>query len=93
MGNLIIGVGNTGTNIIKLAATSNLLDETKFYAIDSVASSIDAAFISKINFIPIISDEKTGSIFRAAFSNAFFVQPPAGWIALYVSGEIRFTAT
>ena len=61
MGNLIIGVGNTGTNIIKLAATSNLLDETKFYAIDSVASSIDAAFISKINFIPIISDEKTGS--------------------------------
>lgn len=61
MGNLVIGVGNTGTNIVKLAAMSTLLDDTNYYAIDSVASSIDMDSIGKIKYIPIISDEKTGS--------------------------------
>ena len=61
MGNLVIGVGNTGTNIVKLAAMSTLLDDTNYYAIDSVASSIDMGSLGKIKYIPIISDEKTGS--------------------------------
>lgn len=61
MSNLIIGLGNTGTNIIKAATQSVVLDDVKLYAIDSVATSMDLASIDRINIIPIISDEKSGS--------------------------------
>lgn len=61
MNNLIIGLGNTGTNIVKAAAQSAMLDEVKMYTIDSVASSVDLSTIDKITVIPIISDEKSGS--------------------------------
>ena len=61
MGNLVIGVGNTGTNIVKLAAMSTLLDDTNYYAIDSVASSIDMGSIGKIKYIPIISSAAGGT--------------------------------
>ena len=61
MSNLIIGLGNTGTNIVKLAAGSSFLSDAKFYAIDSVASSIDADTLTSVKYVPIISDEKAGS--------------------------------
>lgn len=61
MKNMIIGTGNAGCQIIKMAALSPLLDEVEFYAIDSVLSTIDMDSISNVKFIPIMSDEKAGS--------------------------------
>ena len=61
MKNMIIGLGNTGTNIVKMAATSSLLDDITFYTIDSVVDDIDLDSIGNVNFIPIISDESQGS--------------------------------
>lgn len=61
MNNMIIGLGNTGTNIVKAAAASNVLGDVTMYTIDSVTSSIDLDSMDKINVIPIISDEKAGS--------------------------------
>ena len=61
MNNLIIGLGNTGTNIVKAIAGSPILTNIDLYAIDSVASSVDLSMIDKITVIPIISDEKSGS--------------------------------
>lgn len=61
MNNLIIGLGNTGTNIVKAATGSNVLDNVDMYAIDSVAASVDLSTIDRIRVIPIISDEKSGS--------------------------------
>lgn len=61
--NTIIGLGNCGTQVIKtLTKTASLNnDDIKLYAIDSVTASIDLDCIDKINIIPIVSDEKTGS--------------------------------
>lgn len=59
--NLIIGLGNAGTQVVKLAAKSKRLDDVKMYAIDSVTSSLDMASIAAIKPIPIISDDKSGS--------------------------------
>lgn len=59
--NLIIGLGNCGTEIIKAITKSELLSDAKLYAIDSVASSIDLSSIDRVKVIPIISDEKNGS--------------------------------
>lgn len=56
--NMIIGFGNTGTNIVKEASKSFLLKDEKFYAIDSVATDVDS---NNITIIPIISDDKDGS--------------------------------
>lgn len=61
MNNMIIGLGNTGTNIVKVASSSPLLDDVAMYAIDSVTTSIDLDMVNKITVIPIISDEKNGS--------------------------------
>ena len=61
MNNMLIGLGNTGTNVVKLAATSKLLENVKMYAIDSVSSSIELDSIDKIKYKPIISDERQGS--------------------------------
>lgn len=59
--NLIIGLGNTGSNIVKAAASSACLDHVDMYAIDSVTASVELSTIDKINVIPIISDDKSGS--------------------------------
>jgi hypothetical protein len=59
--NLIIGMGNTGCQIVKAAAESTLLTECKYYMIDSVTSQTDTNTISKIKTIPIVSDDKNGS--------------------------------
>lgn len=59
--NIIIGVGNCGTQIAKAFVKSAKFDpdDTIVYAIDSTTSS--AADAKNINFIPIVSDEKEGS--------------------------------
>ena len=59
--NIIVGLGNAGTNCIKAAASSPKLEDVTMYSIDSVASSIDLEMINRITVIPIISDEKSGS--------------------------------
>lgn len=61
--NLIIGAGNCGTQILKECANSPLLtdDVTSLYAIDSQTSNIELDLIDRIEFIPIISDDKNGS--------------------------------
>ena len=61
MGNLIIGMGNTGTQIVKLAAQSELLSKTSMYVIDSQASQIDMDTVTRITTIPIVTDDKCGS--------------------------------
>lgn len=63
MKNMIITLGNCGTQIGKEIANSPLLGEgtVSLYAIDSQTSSIDLNMVNRINFIPIISDEKNGS--------------------------------
>ena len=61
MNNVIIGLGNAGSQIIKLASESKVFKNDTFFAIDSVASTIDMDSINNLNIIPIISDEKTGS--------------------------------
>ena len=59
--NVIIGLGNTGTQIIKVIATRPLLKDVKLYSIDSVLSSVDLDSLASITTIPIISDTKCGS--------------------------------
>ncbi len=59
--NLVVGIGNTGVNIVKAISQSPLLEDVKLYSIDSVATSIELSSIDRIKNIPIISDEKSGS--------------------------------
>lgn len=59
--NMIIGMGNTGCQIVKVAAESTLLDNCKLYTIDSVTAAVDINSIQKINVISLISDDKAGS--------------------------------
>ena len=61
MGNLIIGMGNTGTQIVKAAAESKILNDTEMFVIDSVTSNVDMDSVTRIKSIPIVSDEKCGS--------------------------------
>ena len=60
--NMIIGLGNTGTQIVKQAAISKSLQtDVDFFAIDSVTAAIDMKDIANVTTIPIISDDKSGS--------------------------------
>ena len=61
MNNMVVGLGNTGTNVVKMAALSSKLDNITYYAIDSVMTNMDLDSINDVTFIPIISDEKSGS--------------------------------
>ena len=58
---VIIGLGNAGTQIVRLAAESRHLADEQFFSIDSVASSVTMKDVSSITSIPIISDSKSGS--------------------------------
>jgi len=58
---LCIGLGNTGKNIIEEIAARNTLRDVKLFAVDSVAPTASLATVNRINYIPIISDDKTGS--------------------------------
>lgn len=59
--NLIIGMGNTGCQIVKAAAKSDKLTECKFYAIDSVSTSINMDSFDNVEVIPMQVDQKSGS--------------------------------
>lgn len=59
--NLIIGLGNCGSMIVRMIMKAPKLDDVKLYAIDSVTTSVDAAFVDRVSVIPIQSDEKQGS--------------------------------
>ena len=61
MNNMIIGLGNCGTQIVKAATKSELLKGVKMYCIDSQVASVDLDTIGNVTMIPIISDEKSGS--------------------------------
>ena len=60
MGNMIIGLGNTGNQIVKEIASRPCMSDVKLYTIDSVASSADIDH-QNVTAIPIISDDKCGS--------------------------------
>lgn len=59
--NMVIGLGNAGTQIVKEITNSPLLEGVKLYSIDSTLGSIELDTINRIKSIPIISDEKEGS--------------------------------
>lgn len=61
--NLIIGAGNCGTQILMGCANSPLLGEdvVSLYAIDSQTANINLDLVKRIEFIPIIADDKNGS--------------------------------
>lgn len=61
MGNVIIGLGNTGTSIVKLIANTPSLSDVELYAIDSVYANISMNDINRIKYFSIVSDDKTGS--------------------------------
>lgn len=61
MNNLIIGLGNTGTQIVKAIMRSENLKDVKLYAIDSVTAAVDVEMMNSVTTIPIQSDEKAGS--------------------------------
>ena len=61
MDNMIIGLGNCGSVIVKQVLKSDKLNNVKLYTIDSVTSNIDVDTVDKINTIPIQVDEKQGS--------------------------------
>ena len=59
---VLLGLGNCGSRIVEEAATRSSLKDVDFYAIDSVAPAINMANVNtRVNYIPIIADEKSGS--------------------------------
>lgn len=61
MNNMLIGLGNCGSQIVKKAASSELLKDVKMYTIDSQVASVGLDTIDRITTIPIVADEKSGS--------------------------------
>ena len=58
---MIIGLGNTGNQIVQAIARKSTLSDVKLYAIDSNTNGIDIDNASRIKFIPIIADSRAGS--------------------------------
>lgn len=61
MNNMIIGIGGAGNNIVREAMNSRNLDDVNLYIIDSVLSNVDIDSVNRVNTIPIIADESSGS--------------------------------
>ena len=61
MNNMIIGLGNCGSQIVKAATNSVSLKGVKMYCIDSQVATVDLNTVGNVTMIPIISDEKAGS--------------------------------
>lgn len=61
MGNVIIGLGNTGSQIVKLIASNQNFNDVELFAIDSVTSSITMNDLNRIKYKSIMSDQKSGS--------------------------------
>lgn len=59
--NMIIGLGNTGSAIIREIANMPSFKTSKLYAVDSTTANIDTNTIQDMEFICIISDEAQGS--------------------------------
>ena len=59
--NMIIGLGNCGSEIVKCITKRESLNDVKLYAIDSVSANVDANYVNRVHVIPIQSDEKQGS--------------------------------
>lgn len=58
--NIIIGLGNTGYNIVEACILKGLSD-TVFYTLDSQTERVNLDTINQMTYIPIIADEKSGS--------------------------------
>lgn len=58
--NVVVGLGNAGFNIIESCITRGI-DNTLFFAVDSQTSHVNMNTISKMTYIPIIADDKSGS--------------------------------
>lgn len=58
---LVIGLGNTGHNIVKGLSNLTSFIDTTLFAIDSVYSNVELDDVSSIRFIGISADEKGGS--------------------------------
>ena len=58
--NLLIGIGNAGTQIVKAASKSSVLQDVKMFTVDSVANT-DPKDSANITNIPIMADDKNGS--------------------------------
>lgn len=59
--NMIITLGNCGTQCGKVIANTPSLDDVILYSIDSQVNNIDMSLVNRINVIPIVSDDKNGS--------------------------------
>jgi hypothetical protein len=60
--NVVIGLGNTGNNIVNEIAIRSTLNDVQLFAVDSVVANVTLANSnSRVNYIPIISDSKSGS--------------------------------
>lgn len=72
MNNMIIGLGNTGNQIVQAIARKSTLSDVKLYAIDSNTNGIDIDNASRIKFIPIIADSRAGSGRNRERGNALY---------------------
>ena len=59
---VICGLGNCGHAVVDELSTRQSLNDVDLFAIDSIAANVTMASInSRVEYIPIISDEKSGS--------------------------------
>jgi hypothetical protein len=61
MNNICIGLGQAGSNVVRMISNTASLMDVELYAIDSILNSIKLESVGSIKYIPIISDEKSGS--------------------------------
>ena len=47
--NMIIGLGNCGSEIIKCITKRESLNDVKLYAIDSVSANVDASYVNRVH--------------------------------------------
>lgn len=60
MNKIVIGLGNTGSVIVRELAKKGI-NNIKLFAIDSQTKHVSLGDVSKINYIPIVADDNDGS--------------------------------
>lgn len=60
MEKIVIGLGNTGTVIVRELAKKNI-NNVKLFAIDSQVKHVSIDNVSKVKYIPIVADDNVGS--------------------------------
>ena len=60
MEKIVIGLGNTGTVIVRELAKKNI-SNVKLFAIDSQVKHVSIDNVSKVKYIPIVADDNVGS--------------------------------